>query len=385
MASPEAAAPRSRFRRATAHVAHRGRTGWARMTSGLFQAVQMTVAAVGAYVIAERLLGHHGPIFAATAALVSLGYAKGGLRYRRVLEVSIGCTLGIVMGDLLIHVLGPGEWQAAVVLLVSLLLARFLDNGAIFTTQMGLQSVLVVLLPPSQDGVFARSFDAVVGCLCALLLAYVVPQDPRREPRQDLSALVTEFTQMLSDCSRAVADTDSRLAWHALVRGRQTQPLVDSVRTGLTGSREIVHASPLHRRHRREIDELTESIRYLDLAVRNSRVFARRLASVLNRVALADGAVTSLSEALSDLSDAVLSLGHALGESHAQSRESYLRQTRNELFSVARRLEPGTMGIRTMEGEALVLLMRPMVVDLLEATGVSHETATKHLPALGRR
>ena len=35
---------------------------------------------------------------------------------------------------------------AGVVMLVSILLARFLDNGAIFTTQMGLQSVLVVLL-----------------------------------------------------------------------------------------------------------------------------------------------------------------------------------------------------------------------------------------------
>lgn len=41
------------------------------------------------------------------------------------------------------------------------------------------------------------------------------------------------------------------------------------------------------------------------------------------------------------------------------------------------------MGIRTMEGEALVLLLRPMVVDLLEAAGVSHETAAKSLPALG--
>lgn len=383
MASSEAATHRSRLRRVPELAGRRGRAGWARMTAGFFQAVQMTVAAVGAYVIAERLLGHHGPIFAATAALVSLGYAKGGLRYRRVLEVSIGCTLGIVVGDLLIHLLGPGEWQAAVVLLVSLLLARFLDNGAIFTTQMGLQSVLVVLLPPSQDGVFARSLDAVVGCLCALVLAYIVPQDPRREPRQDLSKLIDEFTRILTDCSHAVAGTDSRLAWHALVRGRQTQPLVDSVRTGLMGSREITYASPLYRRHRHEIDELSESIRYLDLAVRNSRVFARRLASVLNRVTLADDAVTSLSEALADLSDAVLSLGHALAVSHEQTRESYLRQTRNELFSVAQRLEPGAMGIRTMEGEALVLLLRPMVVDLLEAAGVSHETAAKSLPALG--
>ena len=347
MTSSEAAPYRSRFRRVPEVVGKRGRSGWARMTSGFFQAVQMTVAAVGAYVIAERLLGHQGPIFAATAALVSLGYAKGGLRYRRVLEVSIGCTLGIVMGDLLIQVLGHGEWQAALVLLLSLLLARFLDNGAIFTTQMGLQSVLVVLLPPSQDGVFARSFDAVVGCLCALLLAYVIPQDPRREPRQDLSKLIVEFTQVLTDCSRAVSDTDSRLAWHALVRARQTQPLVDSVRSGLTASREIAHASPLHRRHRREIDDLSESIRYVDLAVRNSRVFARRLASVLNRVSLSDDAVASLSEALADLSDAILSLDHTFSASHPQTRESYLRQTRNELISVAGRLEPGLMGVRT--------------------------------------
>ena len=383
MASPEAAGPRSRLRRVAALARRRVRTGWARMSAGFFQAVQMTVAAVSAYVIAERLLGHHGPIFAATAALVSLGYAKGGVRYRRVLEVSLGCTLGIVMGDLLITVLGPGEWQAAVVLLVSLLLARFLDNGVIFTTQMGLQSVLVVLLPPSQDGVFGRSLDAVVGCLCALVLAYIVPQDPRREPRQDLGKLIGEFTQMLTDCSHAVADSDATLAWHALVRGRQTQPLVDSVRTGLKGSREITHASPLYRRHRHEIDELSESIRYLDLAVRNSRVFARRLAAVLNRVTLADKAIASLSEALADVSDAVLSLGHALAVSHEPTRESYLRQTRNELISVAQRLEPGAMGIRTMEGEALVLLLRPMVVDLLEAAGVSHENAAKQLPPLG--
>lgn len=355
------------------------------MLDGLFQALQMTVAAVGAYIIAERLLGHHGPIFAATAALVSLGYAKGGLRYRRVLEVSVGCTLGIVVGDLLIHILGNGEWQAAVVLLISLLLARFLDNGGIFVTQMGLQSVLVVLLPPSQDGVFARSLDAVVGCLCALALAYFIPRDPRREPRQDVRKLIIEYSQLLADSARAVSDDDSRLAWHALVRARQTQPLIDSVLTGLKTSREISVASPLHRRHRREIEDLRLSIRYLDLAVRNSRVLTRRLASMLNHATLSDAAVTSLTEVLGDLSDAVMSLGNALAVSHPRSRESYMRQCRNELSSVAQRLEPHSMGIVTMGGEALVLMIRPMVVDLLQATGLDHEHAAERLPELQDR
>lgn len=382
MSSSEAKHPKSRLARVPSLVSRRSKAGWNRMLRGLFQAVQMTVAAVGAFMIAERLFGHQGPIFAATAALVSLGYAKGGLRYRRVLEVSIGCTLGIVVGDFLIHVLGHGEWQAAVVLLISLMLARFLDNGAIFTTQMGLQSVLVVLLPPSQDGVFARSLDAVVGCTCALLLAYFIPEDPRREPREDVRKLITEYSELLGECSRAVSDYDSRLAWHALVRGRQTQPLVDSVRTGLKASKEISHASPVHRRHRQEIESLDHCIRYLDLAVRNSRVLARRLASVLNRVSLADEAVSSLTEVLADLSDAVVSLGNALAVSHPQSRESYLRQARNELFSVAARLEPHEMGVHTMEGEALVLMIRPMVVDLIESTGISHQVAINHLPPL---
>jgi hypothetical protein len=59
---------------------------------------------------------------------------------RRVMEVGLGCTIGIAVGDLLLHWLGSGIWQAAVVLLFSILLARFLDSGTIFTTQLALQS-----------------------------------------------------------------------------------------------------------------------------------------------------------------------------------------------------------------------------------------------------
>ena len=94
-------------------------------------------------------------------------------------------------------------------------------------------AVLVVLLPPSQDGVFARSTDAVVGGLCALAMAYFVPADPRRQPREDLRRLVDEFSGVLREASRALEDYDATAAWHALVRCRQTQPLIDSVTTGV--------------------------------------------------------------------------------------------------------------------------------------------------------
>ena len=371
-----------RVRAAARALGSRTRVGLTRVRTGVLQSFQMTVAGVGAYVIAEQLLGHEGPIFAATAALVSLGFAKGGLRYRRVLEVSLGVTLGIAVGDTLIHVLGTGVWQAAVVLMTSILLARFLDNGTLFTTQMGLQAVLVVLLPPTQDGVFARSTDAVVGGLCALAMAYFVPTDPRRQPREDLRALVEEFSGVLREAGRAVEEHDAVAAWHALVRSRQTQPLVDSVTTGLKASLEIVRVSPLYRGRRDEVEGIGRSIRFLDLAVRNARVLTRRLASVLDHVTLSDQAVASLTDALDDLADAVTTLGSGLAVVAPGSRESYLRQARNELANVAGRLHPRTMGVRTMEGETLVLDMRPMVVDLLEAAGMTHEEAVAQLPRL---
>ena len=111
----------------------------------------MTACAVGAYAFAEYVLGHTGPLFAATSSLIALGFSRDP-RLRRVMEVGLGCTLGIVVGDLLLHWLGSGIWQAAVVLLFSILLARFLDSGTIFTTQLGLQSLLVVLLPAPAGG-----------------------------------------------------------------------------------------------------------------------------------------------------------------------------------------------------------------------------------------
>lgn len=370
------------LRRTGTTLSSRAREGLERVRDGLLQALQLTVAAVGAFAFAEHVLGHHSPIFAATAATVALGFAKGGLRYRRVLEVAIGCTLGIAVAEILVHLLGVGTWQAAVVMLVSILLARFLDNGVLFATQMALQSLLVVVLPPAADGAFARSTDAMVGGLFALVLVYLVPSDPRKQPREHLRTLTTELAQVLRDAGRALSDDDSTAAWHCLARARRTQPEIDAINTALKSSQEIAIAAPAHRRHRSEVEQIAHSTRFLDLAARDSRVLARRLAGLINHVTLARSAVVVLSECLEDMADAVTTVGNGLAVAQPESRESYLRQARNELISVAERLDPESMGVATLEGQTLVLLMRPLVVDLLEATNLSHEEAVAHLPPL---
>nr|WP_245827782.1 FUSC family protein [Sinomonas mesophila] len=356
-------------------------TGMTRVRRSIIPAVGMTVGAVLAYVIAEQVLGHTGPIFAATSALIALGFGRD-LAVRKVLEVALGCTLGIAVGDLLMHFLGTGLWQAAVILFVSLLVARFLDRGVIFATQLGLQSLLVVLLPAPAGGPFTRSLDAVVGGVIALVLTALLPRDPRVEPRRDLRKLVGAFSTMLRECGAALADADSTRAWHALVRGRSSQALVDTIRASLKSSSEVATIAPAYRRHRGELEEVEHAVEYLDLALRNGRVVARRLTSVINNAALTQDAAENIAGLLEDTADALDDVGLGLVAERREEREAQMRTARLELADIASRAHPRQLEVERLEGEALVILLRPMLVDLLEATGHAHDEAVALLPRL---
>jgi uncharacterized membrane protein YgaE (UPF0421/DUF939 family) len=347
----------------------------------LIPAIQMTVCAVGAYAFAEYVLGHSGPLFAATSSLIALGFSRDP-RLRRVIEVGLGCTIGIAVGDLLLHWLGAGIWQAAVVLLFSILLARFLDSGTIFTTQLGLQSLLVVLLPAPPGGPFTRSIDAVVGGIFALLVTVLMPKDPRREPRKDVRKLLHELAEVLRECSSALIESDSTQAWHALVRGRNCQPLVDGMRQSLRASGEVATLAPAYRRHRDELDRLEQSLDFIDLALRNSRVFARRLTSAINHAALSDEAIGNIAEVLQETAAAIDELSLGLAEVNDGVRRTHLRTARADLSAIAGRLHPQKLQVERLEGETVVMLFRPLMVDLLEATGIDSREARDMLPPL---
>ncbi|MGW9413800.1 FUSC family protein [Arthrobacter cupressi] len=357
------------------------RTGITRSRKSMVPAVQMTVCAVGAYAFAEHILGHTGPLFAATSSLIALGFSRDP-RLRRVMEVGLGCTLGIVVGDLLVHWLGSGVWQAAVVLLFSILLARFLDSGTIFTTQLGLQSLLVVLLPAPPGGPFTRSLDAVVGGVFALLVTVLVPKDPRLEPRQDVRKLLHELAEVLRECADAMIDSDSTLAWHALVRGRSCQPLVDRMRQSLRAAGEVATLAPAYRKHRDELNAMEASLDSIDLALRNSRVFARRLTSAINHTALTDEATDNISGVLRDTAAAVDELSLGLAEVHDGARRAHMRVARQDLADIAIRLHPKLLSVEKLEGETVVMLFRPLMVDLLEAAGMEPAEARDALPPL---
>ncbi|MGG5174798.1 FUSC family protein [Pseudarthrobacter sp. J1763] len=363
------------------HLSKRFHTGAVRSRNSVVPALQMTICAVAAYAFAEYVLGHTGPLFAATSSLIALGFSREP-RLRRVIEVGLGCTLGIVVGDLLLHWLGGGILVAAVVLFFSILLARFLDSGSIFTTQLGLQSLLVVLLPAPAGGPFTRSLDAVVGGVFALLVTMLAAKDPRREPRQDMTKILREFSLVLRECATSLQSNDSTAAWHALVRARSCQPLVDSMRQTLRASGEVTSIAPAYRRHKDEINRLEHSLEFVDLALRNSRVFARRLTSAINHAALSDAATENIAEVLEETADAIDVLAAGLSATDARAREAHVRNARQDLAAVSLRLHPRMLGVERLEGETVVMLFRPLMVDLMEASGIEADEARGYLPEL---
>ncbi len=361
----------------------RGRVGARRARYSIIPALQMTLAAVGAYTIAEQLLGHRDPLFAAIAALIALGFSREP-RLRKVIEVGIGCTLGIFIGDMVLHLLGRSILTASLVLFVAIMLARFLDRSPLLAMQMGLQSLLVVLIPAPEVGVFgpfSRSMDAVVGGVVAMLVALLTPRDPRREPIRELGQVVDELTACLRETAKGIRTSESRHAWHALIRSRAMQSQLDQASDAVASARELTLYSPAYRRHRHYVRRMDRVADQLDLAVRSQRVIARRAVGAIDHAALTDGGTASISQVMEDLADATALIARAVED----PGRGYRRRTaaaQQRLADVAARLHPRDLQVSTLEGEALVLLLRPMVIDLLVATGMPHEEAVEVLPGL---
>ncbi|TLP80111.1 FUSC family protein [Nesterenkonia sphaerica] len=343
----------------------------------------MAVAGVAAYLISEQLLGHETPLFAAVAALIAMGFTKEP-RLRKVVEVAVGCTLGVLLADMLVLGLGDGVVTALIAVFSAVMLARFLDPGSMLAMQMGLQSLLVVMVavpPDAALGPFTRSLDAVVGGATALLITLITPKDPRGEPIRELRAVAEQFTLALRETAAALQTSDSRQAWHALIRARGLQSQVDETAKALTSAKELTSFSPAHRRHRHYVRRIEHTSDKLDLAVRSLRVMTRRAVSTIDHATLSDSGTVQLATVLEHLAEASAQLGQAARET-GPGFDRWMNTARDSMAAVATRLHPRRLDIHDLEGEALVLLARTMVVDLLEATGCDHDEALTYLPDL---
>ncbi|HEY0259402.1 MAG TPA: FUSC family protein [Lacisediminihabitans sp.] len=341
-----------------------------RFRESIVPALQITVAVTASYAIAHYWLGHAVPLLAVTVTISSLGFVRDA-RPVRVLESAVGMLIGIVLSESLLLVVGRGIWQIPVVLLIVLLVARVFSASNAFAVAAGVQSMLVLLLPAPVGGPFVRSLDGLVGGLVALLITAILPRDPRRIALHDARALFGAFTDALSLLVGALERGDGSAADRALDRLRGTQPILDAWSASLESARAIARISPFLRRHGPELDAQARVLRGMDLATRNLRVISRRL-DFLVRDGVPRPAIAAL---VASLATSVSLLGQSLDDPRLGDT------VRIGLVAVAERLRPDIVAKDAPVTDSVVVLMlRPLLVDLLTAADLPEEKARALLP-----
>ena len=356
-------------RRVAADVSRRLRASLHRLRTSALPIVQCGLAAGGAWLVAFNLIGHERPFFAPIAAVISLGVSLAN-RLQRAAELVVGVSLGVLVGDLLISVIGSGWWQITLVVTLAVAGAVFANGGTLLVNQAGASAVLVAtLLPPGQAGGIDRCVDALIGGLVGVLVAAVIPSDPVAPVRRTSRTLLDELAAVLRGVADALRDRDADAALSALERARRTQPLIDSLRGALHGGREVTTVSPLHRRRRRVLVRYGELAERSDYAMRNTRVLARRAYSALH-----DGepAVPDLPDVLTELAGAVDKLTAEL------TREGDLSRARVAVIDVvahAKVMSDDAADLLGTSEQVLVAQVRSIALDLLQATGLSRDEA----------
>lgn len=330
--------------------------------------VQCAIGASAAWLLARSLLGHPAPVFAGVAAMVCLGV--GGPRLRRVAELSLGVTIGVALGDVLVAQIGRGWWQLGLVVALGMVLAQLFGGGQLLTAQAGLQGIFLIALPQADAGL-SRWLDALLGGLVALGVAAALPADPLRPVRPAAAALVAEFADVVRQAAAAIRRADADLAEDALHRARATQTLIDRWDAALRDGEEITRVSPLRRRRRADLARYRHALVGVDRAVRNLRVGIRRIAAELDR----DEAIPApIADVLVDLATALGALQHEFGQLDTDGVPA------GALRALAARLDPDRLCAESLSSTVVVAQLRSAVVDLLTATGTDPNEARALLP-----
>jgi uncharacterized membrane protein YgaE (UPF0421/DUF939 family) len=334
--------------------------------------VQIVAGVTAAYAIAHWGLGHAFPLFAVTVTINSLGLTRDA-RPRRVLESLLGILLGIALADVLALWLGTGLWQLVVVLLVVFLIGRALSPNPAFAVAAAVPSALVMLLPPPEGGPFERSLDGLVGGVVALIVTSLVPRDPRRAALRDGRTLFSVFDESLGSIVDCLTDAEPAAGELALGRLRRTQPLIDAWTTTLDTAVAVARISPWVRRYLPELHRHERVLRAADLTSRHLRHVARRCEFLVR-----DGEPRpALAGVIGEVATGIRLIGEELDDPQIAGA------ARSLLSDLARRLDPAVvMPDAGVSESSVLLLLRPLTVDLLAGTGMDIDDARALLPKL---
>jgi uncharacterized membrane protein YgaE (UPF0421/DUF939 family) len=333
------------------------------------QLVRLAVATAGAYAISTELLGHQQAFFAPIAAVIVL-VAGVGLRQRMVLELVVGVALGVLVGELLILTIGRGVWQLALIVVITFASAVFAGLKGVALTQAANSGVLLAAVVPAvgaANPAMTRFLDSLVGGLCGFAMVLLLPRNAVRDLTREVRPLLAELEQILTQLARAMRAADPGLAERALASARAMQGRVDTALNTAANVAEVATMSPVRWRQRDEVARYAAVLGDVDNAIRDARVLARRVSTMLR---LGEDCSPQMSASVE-----ALALGVRIFESGLTGGEESeeVREAREELVESVRLAVASLTDRMTLNRAAVASQVRSLAADVLFASGMSRD------------
>ena len=351
----------------------RGRTSvrarLTRLQSKSWQIGQCALAAGAAWFIASDVLGHQTPFFAPIAAVVSLGTSYGQ-RLRRVVEVTLGVAVGVLLADLIVAQVGSGWWQLTVLVALAMSAAFLLDGGQLFVTQAAVQSIVVSTLLPDPSQGLTRWTDALIGGSVALVAATIVPSAPLRRPREQAAVVMRKIAALLRASGEVMVDGELDRSLDLLADARSTDYLIRELQDAADEGLSVVASSPFRIRHKGNLRRMVELVDPLDRALRSTRVLVRQTTVAAYHRREVPRSYSVLAFDLADAADIVAA--ELAANQMAIGARPALLAVGNATGLVER--------TDLLTAEVVLAQLRSVVVDLLMLTGLDQMESTDALP-----
>src|SRR3954463_10093407 len=189
---------------------------------------QTALAATAAWYLAGLVPSDPQPIFASIAAIISLGVSHDQHR-QRALQLCGGVVLGIALGDLIIHLIGSGGPQIALMVALAMGAAVLIGGSDMVISEAAVSAILLVALNPGAGYSPNRLLEALIGGGVAFAAgALLFPPDPALQVGRAAQAVFGELGRALERTAAALATGDTGRGERALAEARA----IDSTSTG---------------------------------------------------------------------------------------------------------------------------------------------------------
>lgn len=326
--------------------------------------VRLAAATSLAFALSTHVLGHQQAFFAPVAAVIVL-LAGVGLRQRLLLELVLGVAVGVLVGEILILGIGRGAWQLALIVVLTTSSAVFAGLKGVSLTQAANSGVLLAAVVPAagaDNPAMTRFVDALVGGFCALAMIMLVPRNVTRDVEGQIRPLLDELEEVLGAVAGAVRANDPRAADAALARARGLQAQVSAALNTAANVQEVATMSPLRWRHRDEVARYASLLIDVDYAIRDARVLARRVATMIR---LGEECGNPMAAAIEALARGVRLFEVDLGTpaQYAAAQEQLVDSVRGAVAAASADM--------TLNRAAVAAQVRSLAADVLLASGMT--------------